>query len=160
MRLAAINPGATIALAADVTPDMLFTQADPAARALRLTHLPEQSVESPFAKGRHSDGVETFSLRRDMPVPALALTLLLQALTEHCGERLLRVKGLVDIAEMPGQPAVIHGVQHVFAEPSFLEGWPSDDHATRIVFIVRGVPRYFPTRLLAAIEEEVRDASG
>jgi len=81
----------------------------------------------------------------------------LQALAEHCGDRLLRVKGLVDIAEMPGQPAVIHGVQHVFSPPEFLDGWPSDDHSTRLVFIARGLPRYFPARLLAAIEEEVRE---
>jgi G3E family GTPase len=67
------------------------------------------------------------------------------------------MKGLVNIAEMPGQPAVIHGVQHVFAPPEFLDRWPSDDHATRMVFIGTGVPRYFPTRLLDAIEQEVRE---
>ena len=157
-RLMALHPGAATMIAADVTPDMLFAPADPAARALRLTHLPDLPVASPFAAGQHTDGIETFALRRDTPLPALALTLLLQALTEHCGDRLLRVKGLVDIAEMPGQPAVIHGVQHVFAEPVFLDAWPSDDRSTRIVFIARGIPRHFPARLLAAIEEEVRDA--
>jgi G3E family GTPase len=157
-RSMALNPGADIAIAADVTPDMLFAPVDPATRALRMTRLPDLPAASPFATGRHTDGIETFALRRDTPLPALALTLLLQALTEHCGDRLLRVKGLVDIAEMPGQPAVIHGVQHVFAEPVFLDAWPSDDRSTRIVFIVRGVPRHFPARLLAAIEEEVRDA--
>jgi len=123
--------------------------------------LPEQEAAalSPFARGRHTDGIETFAIQRDTPLPALALTLLLQALTEHCGDRLLRVKGLVDIAEIPDRPAVIHGVQHVFSEPVFLDAWPSDDRSTRIVFIVRGVPRHFPARLLAAIEEEVRDAN-
>jgi G3E family GTPase len=76
---------------------------------------------------------------------------------EHCGPRLLRVKGLVDIAELPGQPALVQGVQHVFAPPEFLPAWPSDDHSTRLVFIARGVPRHFPARLLAAIEAEVRE---
>ena len=156
-RLAAMNPGAGIVLAAEVTPDTLFTPADPASRALRLAKVPDQPAASPFGQGRHTDGVETFVLQRDTPMPALALTLLLQALTEHCGARLLRVKGLIDIAEMPGQPAVIHGVQHVFSPPEFLARWPSDDRTTRIVFIVQGVPRHFPARLLAAIEAEVRD---
>ena len=96
-------------------------------------------------------------LQRQQPLPALALTLLLQALVEHCGNRLLRVKGLVDIEEMPGQPALIQGVQHVFSPPDFLPHWPSADRSTRLVFITRGVPRHFPARLLAAIEEEVRE---
>src|SRR5262249_16205342 len=121
--------------------------------------LPDATARNPFAQARHSDGIETFSLQRDRPVPALALTLLLEALAEHCGAQLLRLKGLVDIAEMPGQPAVIHGVQHVVAAPEFLEHWPSFDHTTRIVFIMQGVPRHFPARLLDAIEQEVREAS-
>jgi G3E family GTPase len=156
-RLAAINPGADILLSAAVDPDMLFAPTDPASRALRMTRVPDQPATSPFAKGRHSAGIETFVLQRNIPIPALALTLLLQALTEHCGARLLRVKGLVEIEEMPGQPAVIHGVQHVFSPPAFLPAWPSDDRTTRIVFIAQGVPAHFPARLLAAIEAEVRD---
>ena len=156
-KLAAMNPGAGIVLAADVTPDTLFTPSDPAARALRLTQLPDQPATSPFSQASHTDSIETFVLQRDTPMPALALTLLLQALTEHCGARLLRVKGLIDIEEMPGRPAVIHGVQHVFSPPEFLDRWPSDDRTTRIVFIAQNIPRHFPARLLAAIEAEVRD---
>ena len=76
---------------------------------------------------------------------------------EHCGERLLRVKGLVAIEEMPGQPAVVHGVQHVFSPPEFLDRWPSGDIETRLVFIFHEMPRHFPARLLDAIEEEVRE---
>jgi G3E family GTPase len=67
------------------------------------------------------------------------------------------LKGLVSIAEMPGQPAVIHGVRHVVSAPDFLGRWPSDDHRTRIVCITKGVPQYFVARLLDAIEEEVRE---
>jgi G3E family GTPase len=104
------------------------------------------------------DGTETFTVVRERPLPALALTLLLQAVAEHCGARLLRFKGLVAIDEMPGRPAVIHGVRHVVSPPEFLDCWPSGDARTRIVFIARGVPRYFVARLLDAIEEEVRDA--
>ncbi|HEY2133698.1 MAG TPA: GTP-binding protein, partial [Acetobacteraceae bacterium] len=97
-------------------------------------------------------------LVRERPIPALALTMLLQAVAEHCGRRLLRMKGLVSIAEMPGQPAVIHGVRHVVSAPEFLPRWPSADERTRIVLITSGVPRHFVARLLDAIEEEVREA--
>jgi G3E family GTPase len=150
-RLTAMNPGAPLALVGEIGPWDLFPGAGPGARA----NLPRQPARSPFDQAHHSDGIETFVLRHEAPLPALALTLLLQALAEHCGARLLRVKGLVALAELPDGPAVIHGVQHVFAAPEFLGRWPSDDHSTRIVFITSGVPRHFPARLLAAIEEEV-----
>ncbi len=125
--------------------------------AARVAALPEPPARNPFVRAQHTDGIETFVLQRDRPIPALALTLLLEALAEHCGARLLRLKGLVDIEEMPGQPAVIHGVQHVVSPPEFLDRWPSADHTTRIVFIAQGVPRHFPARLLDAIEQEVRE---
>jgi len=139
---------------------MLFGGADSANRATRLARVPDQPQGSPFDRARHGDGVETFVVRRDRAMPALALTLLLQALAEHCGDRLLRVKGLVDIAEMPGQPALVHGVQHVFSPPDFLPAWPTEDRSTRLIFIARGIPPYFVVRLLDAIEAEVRDELG
>jgi G3E family GTPase len=139
----------------DVVPARLFTGTD---MATRFSTLPDPPARDPFARARHTDGIETFVVRRDRAMPALALTLLLEALAEHCGARLLRLKGLVSIEEMPGQPAVIHGVQHVFAPPEFLDRWPSADHTTRMVFIAQGVPRHFPARLLDAIEHEVREA--
>ncbi len=148
--LAALNPGVA---PGGVT---LFSGADPVARAARMAALPDRPARSPF-QARHTGGIESFVLQRDRPVPALALALLLEALTEHCGPRLLRVKGLVDVEEMPGQPALVHGVQHVFSPPAFLPRWPDADHTTRLVFIVQGVPRYFPVRLLEAIEAEVRE---
>jgi len=153
-RLAAMNPGASIGLAGAITAAALFPNGDPAGRTL-----PDRLVGSPFDRASHGDGIETIMLQRSSPLPAVALTLLLQALAEHCGTRLLRLKGLVALAELPDGPAVIHGVQHVFAEPVFLDRWPLDDHSTRIVFIGAGLPRHFPARLLAAIEDEVRDAT-
>ncbi len=154
--LGALNPGAELhtAVAGAIAPDLLFAPAEPSARADRLATLPSSGT-SPFARGTHTDAIESFVLERDTPIPGLALILLLEALAEHCGPRLLRVKGLVNLVEMPDRPALIHGVQHVFAAPEFLPAWPTADHRTRIVFIAQGIPRHFPARLLAAIEEEV-----
>ena len=87
----------------------------------------------------------------------MALTLFLETLAEHCGRDLLRMKGILRLAEWPDRPAVIHGVQHVFHAPDFLPHWPSDDRRCRIVFIVRGIPRAWVESLLAAIEEEVAE---
>ena len=85
------------------------------------------------------------------------MTLFLEALAEHCGARLLRLKGLVDLAETPGRPAVVHGVQHIFAPVDWLEAWPSADRRSRIVLIGEGIPAYFPARLLEAILADVPD---
>lgn len=138
---------------------MTVFQADAAAifADTSVTDLLDRLARLPMRRG-HS-GIDSVSVTRDRPLPALALTLLLQAIAEHCGKRLLRLKGLVAIEEMPGQPAVIHGVRHVVSPPEFLDRWPSEDERTRIVLITDGVPRHFVTRLLDAIEEEVREAS-
>jgi G3E family GTPase len=107
---------------------------------------------------RHTGAHESIVLTSASPVPALALTLLLQALADHAGDRLLRVKGLVLVAEMPDRPALVHGVQHVFAVPEWLEAWPSPERHTRVVFIGTSIPRRWPARLLEVITEDVLDA--
>jgi G3E family GTPase len=89
----------------------------------------------------------------------VALTLFLEALAEHCGADLLRLKGIVHIAESPQRPAVIHGVQHVFHPPAWLERWPSADRTSRMVFITRRIPRHWVEVLLNAIAAEVADVS-
>lgn len=142
-RLAALNPAAT-PVQGPVDAGWLLA---PAGR------LPQEFP--PVAL--HTAGINSASIRRTEPVPALALTLLIQALAEHCGARLLRLKGLVDLAEAPGRPAVIHGVQHVFSAPEFLPAWPDEDRTTRIVLIGEALPPHFAARLLDAIIAEVQD---
>jgi G3E family GTPase len=121
------------------------------------SQLDTSTVAQGHAYGGHD--VNTFTILRHEPIRAVALTLLLEALSDHCGADLLRLKGIVNILESPDQPAVIHGVQHVFHPPSWLPGWPSDDRRSRIVFITRGIPRGFVEALLDAIESEVADVS-
>ncbi len=108
---------------------------------------------------RHSGGRDALALTRDAPIPAIALALFLQALADQAGDRLLRVKGLVFIAEMPERPALVHGVQHVFAPPEWLEGWPGGERHTRMMFIGASLPPRWPARLLEAICADVRAAA-
>ncbi len=161
-RLEGLNPSAPVleAVAGAIDPALLFQGGSAAERLARFEGLPGARAGSPFLRASHTAGIETFTLLRERPVPALALTLLLAALTEHCGARLLRVKGLVGVAEMAEGPALIHGVGHVFDPPVWLERWPSADRRTRLVFITEGVPRHFPSRLLDAIEAEVLEEMG
>ena len=154
-RLAALNPGAALHVAARCRARYAVHRHAASRRASPPCPSRRRAIRSPRAAHRRHR--QRSRLQRDRPIPALALTLLLEALAEHCGARLLRLKGLVNIEEMPDQPAVIHGVQHVFSPPEFLDRWPSADHTTRLVFIAQGVPRHFPSRLLDAIEREVRE---
>ncbi|MDZ5459775.1 CobW family GTP-binding protein [Azohydromonas lata] len=88
---------------------------------------------------RHRDGIASFVLVRDEPLPREAFFAWMDLIVASRGEDLLRVKGLVHLAEQPEQPLVIHGVQHLFHPPMSLPAWPGTDRRTRIVFITRGL---------------------
>jgi len=106
-----------------------------------------------------NDGITTFCLRRSEPLHAVTLSLFLQLIAEHCGAKLLRLKGLVSVAESPGRPALIHGVQHVFHPPAWLDAWPDDDRSTRIVVIAQGLDAGWLQDLLEVLDEEVKACS-
>jgi len=108
---------------------------------------------------RHDEAITSFCLRRTAPLHAVTLSLFLQVLAEHCGADLLRLKGLVDVRESPGRPAVIHGVQHVFHPPAWLGAWPDGDCTTRIVVIARGLDPRWLEDLLDALDDEVEKCS-
>ncbi|WP_052388796.1 CobW family GTP-binding protein [Belnapia moabensis] len=127
-----------------VEPEWLFAPGDPV--------VPVEAV------ARHSEGVGSIVIEREAPVAALALTLWMQALAEHAGAKLLRLKGLVALAEEPMRPMVVHAVQHLVHPPEWLAEWPGGERRTRIVLIGQGIPQHFPARLLAAIEAEVAAA--
>jgi len=107
----------------------------------------------------HDTDIVSCAIVLSKPVGAVALTLFLETLAEHCGANLLRLKGIIDIAESPNRPLVIHGVQHVFHAPAWLERWPSDDHRSRIVMIGRHLRQRWVAVLLDAIEAEVARVS-
>jgi G3E family GTPase len=87
----------------------------------------------------HDASIASFNLIREAPLPREALQLLLTSLERHLGPRLLRVKGLIHVAEEPEQPAVIQGAQHLLHNLTWLPRWPDADRRTRIVFITQGI---------------------
>ena len=168
-RLAAINPSAAVLTASfgDVEPERLFDMGAGAAPGKRpdlqaWLGLGEHDHHGSAAHdpASHDAQISCFAVLREEPIRAVALTLLLETLAEHCGGDLLRLKGIVNVAESPDRPAVIHGVQHVFHPPAWLERWPSEDRGSRLVFIVRGIPRGWVVALLDALETEVGEVAG
>jgi G3E family GTPase len=161
-RLAELNAAAPV-LSADhgrVDPQCLFDAGpyDPRSKSFDVQSWLGDKVHK-HLHGRHDIDIQTYAILREDPIRAVALTLLLETLAEHCGANLLRLKGIVNILESPDRPAVIHGVQHVFHAPSWLARWPSEDRRSRIVVITRGIPRGWIEALLDALDAEVAEAS-
>jgi G3E family GTPase len=91
-------------------------------------------------RNRHDEHIGSFVLTADEAIPAGTLEMFLELLRANYGAQLLRLKGIVKLAEMPDTPVVVHGVQHVFHPTARLERWPDEDHRTRLVFITRDLP--------------------
>ena len=89
----------------------------------------------------HDHHISSCCLIRDTPIAWDDFSAWMDALGAAKSANLLRVKGIVNIRECPGEPLVIHGVQHVFHPPVRMDAWPSEDHRTRIVFIARDLDR-------------------
>jgi G3E family GTPase len=161
--IAAINPVATrthvrdgIVDPADIIAAGLF---DPAARpvdVVRWFETAAQAANQPHSHAdhdcdgedcghhshhNHDSGVSSYSLIIDEPIQRDAFARWLDYVAMLKGEDLLRFKAIVHVAEQPDGPVVVHGVQHVFHPPIALPGWPSADRRSRLVFIVRGIPR-------------------
>ena len=100
---------------------------------------------------RHDDHISAFCIRHDQPIPSAAAGFFLDVLMAERGSDLLRVKGLINIAEQPETPMVIHGVQHVIHTPAYLETWPSEDRDSRLVFIVKDITKEEIERLLKVL---------
>jgi len=106
---------------------------------------------------RHDARVRAFCLATDRAISLSTLDLFFTLLTSAHGPKLLRVKGVIRVAEEPERPLVVHGVQHVFHAPTRLDRWPApDDRRTRLVFITRDLDESFVERMFAAFLGEPR----
>ncbi len=103
-------------------------------------HQHDSAGAEPGHRHSHAD-IASFCLVREQPTTLYGLELLLAAVEQNLGPGLLRLKGLVHVAEQPDRPAVIHGAQHLLHNLTWLDRWPDEDRKTRIVFITEGIDR-------------------
>jgi G3E family GTPase len=108
-----------------------------------LGHDHSHHQHEPHSHFNHLRGkaIESFVLTREAPLSREELQFLLDGISQNLGPGLLRVKGLVNVAEELGRPAVIQGAQHLLHTMTWLDQWPDDNHRTQIVFITQGIPR-------------------
>jgi G3E family GTPase len=160
-RLRSLNPAAPIldAQGDDIGPGHLFDCGlyDPGRKIPDVTrwlaaeaYAGSHSEHHHHDRNRHDDHIRAFSIVTEAAVPAAAFDMFLDLLRSLHGPQLLRLKGVVKLAETPDQPLVIHGVQHVFHPPASLPAWPDADTRTRLVFITRDVEPRTIRELFAA----------
>jgi len=102
--------------------------------------------------GPHDRDIASFCFVRETPIPREALQLLLNALQQNLGPNLLRVKGIVHVAEEPERPAVIQGAQHLLHNLAWLDRWPDADRRSKIVFITQGFERAEIEDMIAVLD--------
>jgi G3E family GTPase len=146
-RLAALNPAAPVIEAASASVSQLIDCGLYDAER-KIPDVKRWLAEEAYAHddhhhhhdvNRHNEKIRAFTLATDRAIPFSAFEMFLDLLRSMHGPDLLRVKGIVKLAESPERPVVIHGVQHVFHPPATLAAWPDADHRTRLVFIVNGI---------------------
>jgi G3E family GTPase len=84
---------------------------------------------------RHDSKFRVFTVATEVAIPAATLELFLDLLRSAHGPKLLRMKGIVRIAEEPERPVVLHMVQHILHPPARLADWPDADRRSRLVFV-------------------------
>ncbi len=106
---------------------------------------------------RHGGDIRSFSIVHDRPIEPMALDMFIDLLRSAHGEKLLRMKAIVAVADRPDRPLVLHGVQNVFHTPERLAAWPDpNDRRTRMVLITKGLTEDFVRDLFDAFTGKPR----
>ncbi len=142
-RLAALNPAAPILVADHGRLDaaaLLGSGFDPASRTADVhawLNVEAYAHHHHHDPNRHDASIRAFCMTFDRPLHWQGVGTWLEMLIATQGDKLLRVKGILNLAGQD-RPVAIHGVQHLFHPPALLSAWPVDDPRTsRIVMIVR-----------------------
>jgi G3E family GTPase len=104
---------------------------------------------------RHDDHIRSFSFTEANAISPQGLELFMELLKSYHGANMLRMKGIVKMADDPKRPVVLHGVQHVFHPPVRLPAWPDGDERTRLVFIVKDIDKPMIEGLFRAFTDQI-----
>jgi G3E family GTPase len=138
-QLRALNPGAEIleAVNGEIDPSRIT---EPAGDARNIF----------MAEAVHSDGIGSFVLTQDAPMPWLAFAQTMDTLMALRGPDLLRVKGFLAVEGCQG-PVVVQFVQHLAHPPVELAAWPDANRQSRVVFITKNISEQQVRDLFAAV---------
>jgi G3E family GTPase len=103
-----------------------------------------------IAEAEHSDGIVSFVLTEERPLPWDVFAHAMETLIALRGADLLRVKGFLAVEGCRG-PVLVQFVQHLAHPPVELVAWPDDNRSSRLVFITRNISEQQVHGLLAAV---------
>ena len=105
----------------------------------------------------HHGDVRSFSLRHEGPIEEEALASFLELVSAFEGDRLLRMKAVVETRRQPGRPLVLHGVRGFLHPPARLPAWPNGKpDGARLVLIGEGLDERRVRDLFAAFTGGLR----
>ena len=171
-QLKSLNPAAGIHHAAngEIDPALLFNAGlyDPETKSLDVQRwLRTEAYEDDTSHdhghehghdvNRHDSEIQAYCVYLEDRLPWDQIASWLELLTTYRGDDILRIKGMLNVAESE-TPIVVHGVQHMFHPPVQLDEWPDDDHRSRIVFITRGLGREVVENMLTALTQKEASA--
>jgi G3E family GTPase len=160
-RLRHINPGAPLWRGAedDIDADALLSaDGDGVEHWQRVDRLGDTG-HTPDDHHRHADDIRTLALSFDEPVDWTRFGIWLTMLLHRHGDALLRVKGILNVADA-ATPVAVHAVQHLVHPPRHLGAWPDGDRRSRLVFIARGLDPVVIERSFRAFSGVPQTADG
>ena len=155
-RLAALNPDAAVIESGspDLDPvDLLITDIhDRQSKSREVERWMRSAGDAAAAHDGHdphSAGIVATTFTFDAALDWTAFGVWMSMLLHRHGDRVLRMKGLLNVAGVPG-PVLVNGVQHLVHPPAHLDRWPDGDRRSRIVVISSGLDRRVIERSLHA----------
>jgi len=147
-RLRALNPFAPIVTADAATVASLGLSAKAESTLVPIRAEPEVDAHD-HSDHRHDSTIKSFVVTMDQPIDWTAFGVWLTMLLNRHGEKVLRVKGILNLVGEPN-PVAVHGVQRLVHPPVHMKRWPDGDRRSRIVFIVEDLDPALIRRSLAA----------
>ena len=146
-RLAALNPDAPLlgADSPDLDPvDLLITdihdRQSTSREVERWMHAAGDAAGADAGHDPHPAAITATCFTFDAVLDWTAFGVWMSMLLHRHGDRVLRLKGLLNVAGVPG-PVLVNGVQHLVHPPAHLDRWPDDDRASRLIVISSGLDR-------------------
>ena len=148
-RLAAINPSAVlhdrhaddfslVKLIGSGTYDPT-NKADDVIGWLAMEAMAGREHDHAHDPNRHG-GIQALPLVHHTPLDPRAVRGFLDTLTSQRQSGLLRLKGVLALADDPARPLVVHAVQHKLYPSVRLADWPGDDTRSRLMLIGKDMP--------------------
>ena len=104
---------------------------------------------------RHGQHIRADSMVFEKAITPEALAMFVDLLRSAHGPNLLRMKGIIKLADDPSRPLVLHAVQALMSEPVRLRAWPEGARVeTRLVVITRDMPEGFVAELFSTFAGE------